>query len=429
MPEFRYVARNSEGKLIEGVLSCPDRAAAIHQVERERAVPIRINPVQAAPAPTPAAPKPAAQPPPTAQSSRASEPATEVLTPVKTDRLGHNQLYLFTEQLAHLLTAGMTLDEGLGIMVRRLKHARLGGLAKALHQSLVEGRSLSQAMREYPLIFSSLYANMVAAGEASGALPDILKRLVRHLAGIKALRDKVQQALVYPALLVLVGAALIVVFIKVMVPQLMGFFAKTGQALPLPTRILLEINRLLTSYGWVALLAGAALYFAFKAFTNSPEGRKSWDTLVWKLPVFSGILRYRYYAQFARTLGTLMENGVTLLRSLELLEEISGNLYVRDRMTAVRKAVMDGATMSVALGEQQLFPELFIDMMAVGEQAGKFGQTMGMIADVYERELDKQVQITTSLVPPVVMLGIAAVVGLVVYGILSAVFSLTSGLR
>jgi type II secretory pathway component PulF len=423
MPEFRYVARNSEGKLIEGVLTCPDRAAAIHHVERERAVPIRIDPVQGA------NPAPLAESRPAAQPSRASEPTTALSAPTKTDRLGHNQLYLFTEQLAHLLTAGMTLDEGLGIMVRRLKHARLGGLAKALHQSLVEGRSLSQAMREYPLIFSSLYANMVAAGEASGALPDILKRLVRHLAGIKALRDKVQQALVYPALLVLVGAALIVVFIKVMVPQLMGFFAKTGQVLPLPTRILLEINRLLTSYGWVALLAGAALYFAFKAFTNSPEGRKSWDTLVWKLPVFSGILRYRYYAQFARTLGTLMENGVTLLRSLELLEEISGNLYVRDRMTAVRKAVMDGATMSVALGEQQLFPELFIDMMAVGEQAGKFGQTMGMIADVYERELDKQVQITTSLVPPVVMLGIAAVVGLVVYGILSAVFSLTSGLR
>jgi type II secretory pathway component PulF len=423
MPEFRYVARNCEGKLIEGVLTCPDRAAAIHHVERERAVPIRIEPVQA----TNPAPPTESRPP--AQPSRASEPAAEMLAPVKTDRIGHNQLYLFTEQLAHLLTAGMTLDEGLGIMVRRLKHPRLGGLSKALHQSLVEGRSLSQAMREYPLIFSSLYANMVAAGEASGALPDILKRLVRHLAGIKALRDKVQQALVYPALLVLVGAALIVVFIKVMVPQLMGFFAKTGQTLPLPTRILLEINRLLTAYGWLVLLTGAGLYFAFKAFTKSPEGRKSWDTLVWKLPVFSGILRYRYYAQFARTLGTLMENGVTLLRSLELLEEISGNLYVRDRMTAVRKAVMDGATMSVALGEQQLFPELFIDMMAVGEQAGKFGQTMGMIADVYERELDKQVQITTSLVPPLVMLGIAAVVGLVVYGILSAVFSLTSGLR
>lgn len=423
MPEFRYVARNSEGKLIEGVLTCPDRAAAIHHVEKERAVPIRIEPVQGANPAPPAESRPAAPP------TRASEPATVLSAPTKTDRLGHNQLYLFTEQLAHLLTAGMTLDEGLGIMVRRLKHARLGGLSKALHQSLVEGRSLSQAMREYPLIFSSLYANMVAAGEASGALPDILKRLVRHLAGIKALRDKVQQALVYPALLVLVGAALIVVFIKVMVPQLMGFFEKTGQVLPLPTRILLEINRLLTSYGWVAALACAGIYFGFKALTRSPEGRKSWDTLVWNIPVFSGILRYRYYAQFARTLGTLMENGVTLLRSLELLEEISGNVYVRDRMSAVRKAVMDGATMSVALGEQQLFPELFIDMMAVGEQAGKFGQTMGMIADVYERELDKQVQITTSLVPPVVMLGIAAVVGLVVYGILSAVFSLTSGLR
>jgi type II secretory pathway component PulF len=124
-----------------------------------------------------------------------------------------------------------------------------------------------------------------------------------------------------------------------------------------------------------------------------------------------------------------MENGVTLLRSLELLEEISGNEYVRLRMVEVRKAVVDGATLSVALSEQGIFPELFIDMMAVGEQTGKFGGTMQMIADVYERELDQQIQVVSTLIPPLVMIVIAAVVGLVVYGIMSAVFGLTSGLR
>ncbi len=410
MPQFSYVARDPAGKLIEGIITCNDRAAAIHQVERDGGIPIKIQPMDTV----------AAGPDKSVELKQA--PATVI-------KVSQTQLYLFTEQLAHLLSAGMTLDEALGILVRRLKHPSLGALSKALHQALVDGRSLSQAMREFPRIFSPLYVNMVSAGESSGALPEILRRLVKHLSELKGLRDRVQQAMVYPALLIVVGLGLIIVFIKIMVPQLMGFFLKTGQLLPLPTRVLLEINRLLSNYWWVAGLAAIGLYAAFKAFTKSPEGRHAWDTLIWKLPVVSSIIRYRYYAQFARTLGTLMENGVTLLRALELLEGISGNEYVRQRMDQVRRAVLDGASVSVAVSEQKIFPELFADMMAVGEQSGKFANTMQLIADVYERELDKQVQITSSLIPPLVMLAIALVVGLVVYGILSAVFSLTQGLH
>ena len=137
----------------------------------------------------------------------------------------------------------------------------------------------------------------------------------------------------------------------------------------------------------------------FKAYTRAPEGRKTWDAFVWRIPVFSRVIRYRYFAQFARTLGTLIENGVTLLRALELLEEISGNEFIRQRMVSVRNAVVDGATLSVALGNEKIFPELFADMMSVGEQTGKFGETMQMIAQVYERELDKQVQVVSTLIP------------------------------
>jgi type II secretory pathway component PulF len=193
--------------------------------------------------------------------------------------------------------------------------------------------------------------------------------------------------------------------------------------------MLVSANQMLLSYWWVAILAGAGLYSLFKVFTRSTEGRKAWDYFTWRLPVYSRIIRYRFYAQFARTLGTLMETGVTLLRSLELLEEISGNEYIRQSMVAVRAAVVDGATLSTALGEQGIFPELFIDMMAVGEQSGRFGNTMNMIGDVYERELDGQIKIVSTLIPPLVMIVIAGIVGLVVYGILSAVFGLTQGLR
>jgi len=167
----------------------------------------------------------------------------------------------------------------------------------------------------------------------------------------------------------------------------------------------------------------------FKVFTRTQEGRRAWDMFIWRLPVFSRLIRYRFFAQFARTLGTLLENGVTLLRALELLEEISGNEFIRQKLVDVRRAVVDGATLSVALTEQNVFPELFVDMMSVGEQSGRFSDTMQIIADIYERELDGQVKTVSALIPPIILIAIAAIVGLVVYGILSAVFGLTNGLR
>ena len=238
-----------------------------------------------------------------------------------------------------------------------------------------------------------------------------------------------QQALVYPAVLVVAGIALIIIFMTVMVPQLAGFFTQTGQELPLPTRILLEANHAIAYYWWVAILAVGSIYGIYKVFTRDPAGRQAWDRFRWAIPGYGHIMRYRFYAQFARTLGTLVENGVTLLRALELLEDISGSESVRLKMVEVRRSVIDGASLSVALRAPRIFPELLLDMMAVGEQTGRFGETMNMIADVYERELDKQVQITSALIPPVIMIVIAGIVGLVVFGILDAVFNLTTGLR
>ena len=207
---------------MDGVLTCNDRASAIMEVESQGGGPIKIEQVNGTVSSSVT----------TAKSGPQSTPVSS--GPVQT--LAHTHLYLFTEQLAHLLSAGMTLDEALGILVKRLKHPRLQGISQALHQGLVDGRSLSQSMRDFPKIFSPLYVNMVSAGEVSGALSEILRRLVVHLSDVKALRDRVQQALIYPALLVVAGIGLIIVFMTVMVPQLTGFFTQTGQPLPAPTR-------------------------------------------------------------------------------------------------------------------------------------------------------------------------------------------------
>jgi len=395
---------------VEGVLDCADRAVAIREIEQQRCVPIRIEAVSA--------------PPQTAQQKRSAiAPATQTL------KIPHGQLLVFTEQLGHLLQAGMTLDEGLSILEKRLKQPRLQQMTHALHQALIDGRSFSQALRDCPRIFPPLYVNLVAAGEASGALPDILLRLVKHLMQAKNLRDSVQQALIYPAFLATAGIALITIFITYMVPQLTGFMSQTGGALPLPTRILLHIHHTITGYWWLGALIIIGAAIGFRAFVRTDEGRLTWDRFRLVIPGYGRVIRHRYYAQFSRTLGTLMENGIPLLRSLDLVAEIAGNRFLESKLTEVRRAVIDGATLSAALSAQHLFPDLFTDMMAVGEQTGHFAETMQTIADVYERELDRNVVIISQLIPPMIIVLIAIVVGFVVYSILSAVFEMTHSLQ
>jgi type II secretory pathway component PulF len=410
MPQFAYRARDAQGSLVEGVLDCPDRAVAIRQIELQKCIPVRIELVG-----------PEAK---TAQRDSAAPAA-----PTQNLKIPHGQLLVFTEQLAHLLQAGMTLDEGLSVLEKRLKQPRVQQMTHTLHQALVDGRSFSQALSELPRIFPPLYVNLVAAGEASGALPQILLRVVKSLMQAKELRDRVQQALIYPAFLALAGAVLVTIFITFMVPQLTGFMAQTGGALPLPTRILLQINRLITGYWWVGVLAGIGAVVGFRAMVRTDEGRTGWDHFQLMIPGYGRVIRHRYYAQFSRTLGTLIENGIPLLRALDLVTEIAGNRFLEQKLGEVRKAVIDGATLSAALQAQKLFPDLFTDMMSVGEQTGHFAETMQAIADVYERELDKTVGLISQLIPPVIIVVIAALVGLVVFSILSAVFEMTHSLQ
>jgi type II secretory pathway component PulF len=410
MPQFAYRARDAQGSLVEGVLDCPDRAVAIRQIELQKSIPVRIDLV---------GPEPKA----------AQRDGAMAAAPTQNLKIPHGQLLVFTEQLAHLLQAGMTLDEGLSILEKRLKQPRVQQMTHTLHQALVDGRSFSQALSDLPRIFPPLYVNLVAAGEASGALPQILLRLDKNLMQSKELRDRVQQALIYPAFLALAGAALITVFITFMVPQLTGFMAQTGGALPLPTRILLQIHHAITGYWWVGVLVGIGAVVGFRALVRTDEGRIGWDRFRLMIPGYGRVVRHRYYAQFSRTLGTLMENGIPLLRALDLVTEIAGNQFLELKLREVRKAVIDGATLSAALQPQKLFPDLFTDMMAVGEQTGHFAETMQAIADVYERELDRTVGLISQLIPPVIIVVIAALVGLVVFSILSAVFEMTHSLQ
>ncbi len=174
---------------------------------------------------------------------------------------------------------------------------------------------------------------------------------------------------------------------------------------------------------------GFAGFALFRALTRPASGRLAWDRMRLGFPALGSVMRYSFYAQFARTMGTLLQNGVTLLRTMELLEDMSGNTYLRGCMSRSRAALVDGSSLSGALGREQIFPELYLDMMAVGEQSGRFAETMQMVADVYERELDGRIKVATAIIPPIIVVMIAIVVGAVVFSIISAVFSVTNSLH
>ncbi len=435
MPKFSYHARTAEGRTLAGTMDSADRTDVLRSLERQGCFPLRVE--LAGEVPTKSDPRTAqpARERPAAAARSSALAATESAEPAAIGesrlRLTHSQRLMFTEQLAYLLSVGMTLDESLGVLARRLKQPTLQTLTRSLHNALIDGRSFSQALREHPRVFSPLYANLVQAGEASGSLPSVLTRLVEHLSEMKALRDRVQQALIYPAILSLVGIALVVVFVTVMVPQITTLLGRTapGAVLPLPTRMLLSAHEAVVHYWWAGAAAIALFAAGFKALTSQPAGRLWWDRVKLSIPGFGQVLSYRFYAQFARTLATLLVNGVPLLRAMELLENIAGNRFVQSRMAEARAALVEGATLSSGLGRQKLFPELYLDMVAVGEQSGRFGETMGMVASVYERELDRRVRIASAIIPPVIIVIIAILVGAVVFGILSALFSLTSNMR
>src|SRR3954449_6200025 len=280
MPQFSYRARNAQGGLVEGVLDCADRTIAIRQIEQLHYIPVRIEPVGG--------------PQVVARTSGAAVAQAATAVSAQRLRIPHTQLLIFTEQLGHLLQAGMTLDEGLGILEKRLKHPRVQEMTRSLHRALIDGRSFSQALRDFPRIFPPIYVNLVAAGEASGALPEILSRLVSHLMQAKNLRDRVQQALIYPAFLAFAGVGLITIFITFMVPKLVGFMSENGGILPLPTRILLGANHLLVAYWWVGLLIAVGISVGFRAFVRTEEGRISWDRFRLKIPGYGRIVRHRY---------------------------------------------------------------------------------------------------------------------------------------
>jgi type II secretory pathway component PulF len=413
MPNFTYKARAKDGRRIEGQIDAADRRAALLAVERLGHTPLAVTEVGGAKA---------------AAAAKAGAPRSWWKMEER-DRMKSREVLLFTAELSDLLAAGMTLGAALNCLA-----GHGGGVTPAartagdLRDRIVRGEALSDAVAAHPRSFPELYANMIRAGEASGALSDVLSRLVVHYERILDMRERIIMALTYPVIVLALGVVTVVVAMVKIVPQFKKVFEGMHMVLPLPTRILLGISHFVTYYGIFVLLALVMGSILFLRYLKTPEGRHWWDGIKLRIPLVKGIIATGVYANFARTLQTLLANGVPVLQAMRITEQTVGNVIIGEELKRARERVTDGTTISGPLAAGKVFPPMMTDMLSIGEQTGDMAGALDHISRRYENELDRNIKIFTTALEPILIVLVALVVGFVAISILTAVFKATSGL-
>jgi general secretion pathway protein F len=286
------------------------------------------------------------------------------------------------------------------------------------------GNSFAEALGNYPRIFSKLYVNMVKAGESGGFLETILSRLAQYLQSTKEIRDYLISAMIYPLILTIVSGISIIILITFVIPRFGKVFSDMGQAIPLPTQILLFISQLVRGYWWVGLGIIALAYFGFKIYTQHEERKFKWDQFKLRRIAIGNLIKKIEVARFSRTLGTLLQSGVSILPALNLAKEISQNRVISRSIVHVHDRLREGKAMSRSLDETEIFPPLAIHMIGVGEETGRLDEMLIKVAETYEENVQTAVKRFVSLLEPMIILIMGMVVGFIVISMLLAIFSI-----
>jgi type II secretory pathway component PulF len=423
MAQFSYKARRRSGEMVQGVLDVNDRSAALLQIERLGLFPIAVEAAKGGAVVV------------TEKTGSRKDAFAAMLPPtlrqafLRKRKPKLQELATFTQQLANLLQAGMPLTVALNSMTHLESKGISSEVSKDLKQEVMEGKSLSDAMAKQPTIFSDLYVNMVKAGEQSGAMVDVLRRLADHFERYAEVQSKFVSAMIYPVIVACVGVVIVFFFMTVMLPNFMELFTSMNVQLPPATRMLIGLSHFFSRYWWFMILVAVAAIVVFKRYHSTPAGRKALDRLKLSAPVVGKVVRLNVFAQFARTLATLMHNGVPVLTSLSITEQIMSNVVVKEAIAKTRSDVTDGKSLAQPLASSGVFPQLMIDLVRIGEETGQVPSALHRIAETYEGELTVALRVMTNLIEPALIIVMAMGVGFLLFSVLSAMFAITSSIN
>jgi general secretion pathway protein F len=408
MSVFEYVALDEKGRELKGFVDAPGVTVARQQL-RERG----IYPVSIAPA-----------------REKKNLSIASALEMGLWRKVSAKEVAVLTRQLSTLLSAGIPLVPAFSVLLAQTKNPALQKILAQIRADLNEGKSLTAGMENFPRVFSPLYINMVKAGEASGTINLVLERLADFSEGQQALASKIRSALAYPLIMFLIGALVIFLLMTFVVPRITGIFTDMKQTLPMTTVILIAVSRFLKSFWWLMGMGGVAGLVAFKYFVQGTQkGRRFWDTVRLRAPIFGGVSLKIAIARFARTLATLLQSGVPLLASMDIVRNVVNNVIIGEAIAQVAQNVEEGASLSAPLGQSGIFPPMVTEMIAVGEQSGTLEKMLNRIAVAYENEAQSDILVMTSLLEPLMILVMGLMVGFIVFSILLPIFEMNQLVR
>jgi type IV pilus assembly protein PilC len=403
MPQFKYTARNTQGKTIEGTIEAPLQRAAVDKLRSQRFTVVAVNEVK--------------------PSSGGS--FLKKLNPFG-GKVKNKDLVIFSRQLATLVSAGVPIVQGLNILLEQIQNPTFKQIVNAVRADIEGGVAIADALKKQPEAFSELYVSMIRAGETGGVLDSILERLSAYLEAAEELRGKVKGAMVYPIVISGVASAVTIFLLVAVIPTFKTVFASFGGELPLPTQCLLAVSDFLKHYFFLLLAVPFGLYTLLSKWHKTENGKRFIDGKLIRLPVFGDLLKKVSVAKFTRTLGTLIKSGVPILQALDTVAKTAGNQVIEDAIQSCRESIREGEKIADPLKKAGIFPAMVIQMISVGEETGNLETMLTKIADFYDQEVDTSVKAMTSLIEPVIICVMGVVIGSIVICMFLPIFQMSS---
>lgn len=402
MPVYEYKALDKSGKNRKGIIDADSISAARKKLRTGGNYPIYIR----------------------ESSAKGGRSEKRQLSISFLERITTKEIHIFTRQLATLLGARIPLVPSLTSLISQTNNPRFKKIIAQIKESVNEGNTLTNAMSEHPKIFSNIYLNMIRAGEASGSLDIVLERLADFGEKQETLKGRLTAALIYPTVMAVICIGVLIILITYIIPNITQVFVEMDKVLPLPTRILIGASDFLKAYWFILIGFMVAAGMAFRVFIRSSYGRDIWDYVVLKIPVTGNVLQKVILARFSSTLGSLLESGVGLIASMEIVKTIMNNEQIAQVIDDAITQIREGRSMTVSLGNSPWFPPMFVQMVGVGEQAGTLEKMLKKVADAYEREVESAVLGMTALIEPLMIVGMGGIVGVIILSILLPIFEM-----
>ena len=396
MPEFTYEAIDTQGKRIAGTGSASSREEVIDSLVSKGLQPVQVKRLH----------------------------SFEAFLELKKKRMGLDDILYFTSELADLLEAGIPLERSLTILADATDKEEVRQLVISIRDAIHGGKSLSDALGKHPDAFDKLYVSMIKVGELGGVLPGVLKRLGDFIERSRQIRKFIISSSIYPSILALVGLISVFILVTFVVPKFGQIFDDLNQPMPFMTRLILNISLFIQDWWWLIFAGLLLVVLVFRFQIKKPEGRAWWDEIKLKMPVAGKFIKKVELSRFARTLGTLIESGVPILKGISLASDVVGNTLIRRAVKDLYRGVRQGKSLSVLMRKAEIFPSLMIHLVSVGEETGALSRMLIKIADDFDEQVQSETKILLSMLEPITIVVMGIIIGGIILSMLLAIFGI-----